>query len=126
MRFACSWKLVSGNIPLGYTKAFSQESVDLANEQIDGFIPIMKKRGVEQVDRITVHPSLLDERPTVHLPDGLNPISTAGTPPRGLFLPLGEVLPVAYEKVYKFGGMLNCTTLGAYPEGKCEKYFPNQ
>ena len=37
-----------------------------------------------------------------------------------------EVVPVAYEKVYKFGGMLHCTTLDVYREGKCEDYFPNQ
>ena len=36
-----------------------------------------------------------------------------------------EVLPVAYEKVYRFGGMLHCNTLDVYREGKCEDYFPN-
>ncbi|MBQ4133698.1 MAG: serine/threonine protein kinase, partial [Desulfovibrionaceae bacterium] len=37
-----------------------------------------------------------------------------------------EVIPVSYDKVYKFGGMLHCTTLDVYREGKCEDYFPNQ
>ena len=37
-----------------------------------------------------------------------------------------EVVPVAYEKVYRFGGMLHCTTLDVYREGGCEDYFPNQ
>ena len=37
-----------------------------------------------------------------------------------------EVIPVAYEKVYAFGGMLHCNTLDVYREGKCEDYFPNQ
>lgn len=37
-----------------------------------------------------------------------------------------EVIPVAYDKVYKFGGMLHCNTLDIYREGKCEDYFPNQ
>ena len=36
-----------------------------------------------------------------------------------------EVLPVAYEKVSRFGGMLHCNTLDVYREGKCEDYFPN-
>ena len=36
-----------------------------------------------------------------------------------------EVLPIAYEKVYRFGGMLHCNTLDVYREGKCEDYFPN-
>ncbi len=37
-----------------------------------------------------------------------------------------EVIPVEYEKVYRFGGMLHCTTLDVYREGACEDYFPNQ
>ena len=37
-----------------------------------------------------------------------------------------EVIPVAYDKVYKFGGMLHCNTLDIYREGKCEDYFPKQ
>ena len=37
-----------------------------------------------------------------------------------------EVVPVAYEKVYAFGGMLHCNTLDVYREGGCEDYFPNQ
>ncbi len=37
-----------------------------------------------------------------------------------------EVVPVEYEKVYRFGGMLHCTTLDVYREGNCEDYFPNQ
>ena len=37
-----------------------------------------------------------------------------------------EVVPVAYEKVYRFGGMIHCSTLDIYREGGCEDYFPNQ
>ena len=37
-----------------------------------------------------------------------------------------EVIPVAYDKVYKFGGMLHCNTLDIYREGDCVDYFPNQ
>ena len=37
-----------------------------------------------------------------------------------------EVVPVSYEKVYRFGGMLHCTTLDVYREGDCVDYFPNQ
>ena len=37
-----------------------------------------------------------------------------------------EVVPVPYEHVFAFGGMLHCTTLDVYREGGCEDYFPNQ
>ena len=37
-----------------------------------------------------------------------------------------EVVPVAYEKVYRFGGMIHCSTLDIYREGNLEDYFPNQ
>ena len=37
-----------------------------------------------------------------------------------------EVVPVSYEKVYAFGGMIHCSTLDVYREGNCEDYFPNQ
>ena len=37
-----------------------------------------------------------------------------------------EVLPITYDAVFRFGGMLHCTTLDVYREGDCEDYFPNQ
>ena len=37
-----------------------------------------------------------------------------------------EVEPIAYDKIYKFGGMLHCNTLDINREGGCEDYFPNQ
>jgi len=37
-----------------------------------------------------------------------------------------EVLPIPYDKVVPFGGILHCTTLDIYREGKLEDYFPNQ
>ena len=37
-----------------------------------------------------------------------------------------EVLPIKYDGVFRFGGMLHCTTLDVYREGDCEDYFPNQ
>lgn len=37
-----------------------------------------------------------------------------------------EVLPIAFDKLYKFGGMLHCNTLDIYREGGCEDYFPVQ
>ena len=37
-----------------------------------------------------------------------------------------EVVPVQYEKVWRFGGLLHCNTLDIYREGGCEDYFPNQ
>lgn len=37
-----------------------------------------------------------------------------------------EVVPLAYEKVYPFGGMIHCSTLDVFREGGLEDYFPNQ
>ena len=37
-----------------------------------------------------------------------------------------EVIPIPYEKVVPFGGLLHCTTLDVYREGELEDYFPNQ
>lgn len=37
-----------------------------------------------------------------------------------------EVEPIAYDKLYKFGGMLHCNTLDIHREGGCEDYFPVQ
>ncbi len=37
-----------------------------------------------------------------------------------------EVVPLAYEKVYPFGGMIHCSTLDVYREGSLEDYFPKQ
>jgi len=37
-----------------------------------------------------------------------------------------EVIPIPYDKVVPFGGILHCTTLDIYREGKAEDYFPNQ
>lgn len=37
-----------------------------------------------------------------------------------------EVLPIRYEAVFRFGGMLHCTTLDICREGGLEDYFPNQ
>ena len=37
-----------------------------------------------------------------------------------------EVVPLAYEKVYPFGGMIHCSTLDVFREGDLEDYFPKQ
>ena len=37
-----------------------------------------------------------------------------------------EVIPIPYEKVIPFGGVLHCTTLDINREGILEDYFPNQ
>ena len=37
-----------------------------------------------------------------------------------------EVVPIQYDKVWRFGGMLHCNTLDICREGGCEDYFPNQ
>jgi len=37
-----------------------------------------------------------------------------------------EVIPIPYDKVVAFGGILHCTTLDIYREGTLEDYFPKQ
>jgi len=37
-----------------------------------------------------------------------------------------EVIPIPYNSVVPFGGMLHCTTLDIYREGTLEDYFPKQ
>ena len=37
-----------------------------------------------------------------------------------------EVIPVDYDRVYRFGGMLHCNTLDICRKGDCEDYFPKQ
>ena len=37
-----------------------------------------------------------------------------------------EVVPIKFDKVFRFGGMLHCNTLDIYRKGGCEDYFPNQ
>lgn len=37
-----------------------------------------------------------------------------------------EVIPIAFDKVWRFGGLLHCNTLDIYREGGCEDYFPKQ
>lgn len=37
-----------------------------------------------------------------------------------------EVIAVPYDRVYPFGGLLHCSTLDIYREGKLEDHFPKQ
>jgi len=37
-----------------------------------------------------------------------------------------EVIPIPYDRVTPFGGLLHCTTLDIYREGTLEDYFPKQ
>lgn len=83
------YNMADGGVPLGYWKAFPQEYIDEANEQMDGFIKIMRNRGVTNIDRITIHPSMLSERPIVH-PDWTQINQHGWNNPRDLYLPLGN------------------------------------
>lgn len=82
------YNMADGGIPLGYWKHFPQDMVDQAVEQQNGFIKIMQKRGIE-VDRVYVHPSLLDGR-AVSTPDWTTLSQHGVNNPRDLFLPLGN------------------------------------
>ena len=61
------YDLPDGGYPLGSFGPFPQEMADKANEQMDGFVKMMEKRGII-VDRVTIHPAMLDGRP-VSTPD---------------------------------------------------------
>ena len=37
-----------------------------------------------------------------------------------------DVIPIPYDRVNPFGGLLHCTTLDVYREGKLKDYFPKQ
>ena len=85
------YNMADGGVPLGYWKHFPQEYIDQANEQMDAFIKIMQKNGVEKVDRITIHPSMLNDRPIVH-PDWTQINQHGWNNPRDLYMPLGNEL----------------------------------
>jgi len=80
--------------PLGTYGPFPQEMVDKANEQMDNFVKIMEDRGII-VDRVTVHPELLDVR-SFGTPDWTQLNSRGINNPRDLFLPIGnEIMETA-------------------------------
>ena len=85
---AWQFNMASGGFPLGYWGRFPQEYVDEAVEQQEGFVRIMEKRGIV-VDRVTVHPSMLDGRAT-STPDWTQLNQYTVNNPRDLFLPLGH------------------------------------
>jgi glycine amidinotransferase len=74
--------------PLGTYGPFPQEMVDKANEQMDNFVKIMEDRGII-VDRVTVHPDLLDVR-SFGTPDWTQLNSRGINNPRDVFLPIGN------------------------------------
>jgi glycine amidinotransferase len=62
--------------------------VDAANEQMDNFVNMMQKRSII-VDRVEVHPSLIDVR-AYSTPDWTQLNARGTNNPRDLFLPLGN------------------------------------
>jgi glycine amidinotransferase len=74
--------------PAGSYGPIPQEFVDAANEQMDNFVGIMEKRGII-VDRVTVHPNLLDVR-SFGTPDWTQLNSRGTNNPRDVFLPIGN------------------------------------
>jgi glycine amidinotransferase len=61
------YDLPDGGYPLSSFGPFPQDMVDKANEQMDGFVKMMEKRGII-VDRAVIHPAMLDRR-LVSTPD---------------------------------------------------------
>jgi glycine amidinotransferase len=80
--------LPEAGFPLGSWGRFPDEMVDEANEQMDHFVSVMEKRGII-VDRVTVHPSMLDDRAT-STPDWTQLNQHGINNPRDLFLPVGS------------------------------------
>ena len=78
----------NGGFPLGSWGLLPQEMVDAANEQMDGFVKMMEKRGII-VDRVDVHPSMLNGDP-ICTPDWAHPSQRGISNPRDLFLPVGN------------------------------------
>jgi glycine amidinotransferase len=74
--------------PLGTYGKFPQEMVDAANEQMDNFVSILEKRGIV-VDRVEVHPALMDVR-AFSTPDWTQLNFRGANNPRDLFLPVGN------------------------------------
>jgi glycine amidinotransferase len=74
--------------PLGRYGMFPQEMVDAANEQMDHFVGILKKRGII-VDRVEVHPIMLEPR-AVSTPDWTQLNMRGINCPRDVFLPVGN------------------------------------
>lgn len=74
--------------PLGTYGPWPRDMVDEANEQMDFFVATMEARGVT-VDRVTVHPILLDVQP-FGTPDWTQPNARGINNPRDLFLPIGN------------------------------------
>jgi glycine amidinotransferase len=80
--------LPEAGFPLGTWGRFPDEMVDEANVQMDYFVSVMEKRGII-VDRVTVHPSMLDDRP-ISTPDWTQLNQHGINNPRDLFLPVGN------------------------------------
>jgi glycine amidinotransferase len=78
----------SGGFPLGTWGPFPQELVDAANEQMDYFVEKLEERGVI-VDRVTVPPGLLEQRP-FGTPDWMVQNFRGTNCPRDLFMPIGN------------------------------------
>jgi len=74
--------------PLGNYGKLPQDMVDTANEQMDNFVKMMEKRGII-VDRVEVHPALMDVR-AYSTPDWTQLNARGINNPRDVFLPIGN------------------------------------
>jgi glycine amidinotransferase len=85
--------LPEAGFPLGTWGLFPDEMVAAANEQMDYFVSVMEKRGIT-VDRVTIHPSMLDGR-AISTPDWTQVNQHGINNPRDLFLPIGNEIQEA-------------------------------
>ena len=85
--------LPEADFPLGTWGRFPDEMVDEANEQMEYFVSVMEKRGII-VDRVTIHPSMLDDR-AISTPDWTQINQHGINNPRDLFLPVGNEIQEA-------------------------------
>jgi glycine amidinotransferase len=85
--------LPEAGIPLGYWGRFPDDQVAAAAEQMDAFVGVMEKRGIT-VDRVTIHPSMLDGR-AISTPDWTQLTQHGINNPRDLFLPIGNEIQEA-------------------------------
>jgi glycine amidinotransferase len=109
------YDLPDGGYPLGSFGSFPQEMVDKANEQMDGFVKMMEKRGII-VDRVTIHPAMLKGQ-AVSTPDWTQLNQHGVNNVRDVFLCLGnEIMEATTVRRSRWYEYLNLRPL-------FEKYF---
>lgn len=78
-----------GGYPIGTYGPYPQEMVDEANEQMDGFVKILRSRGIT-VDRVEVHPIYSGAVNGNGTPDWTMPNVRNANCPRDLFMTVGN------------------------------------